>query len=287
MTEAAGTHDAPVVEARDLCIVRGGARTCEFATFAAHPGEVVVLAAAEVAPVRDALLAVAGLIAPAEGSLSVAGTELAARPARGPLRLRPRLPRGTVGVGVVSGVCDAVSAETVGDALAREFSLWQRRRRATDVTAASNVADAANVAGATADASAAGKSSTSDAAGDVIDYLGRFELAGDIGRTVGALDPAHRARLSAALAFACRPAAAVLDLTDAFVRGLSQDEAFAFLRLLAHIASEERAAVLVGTTDSAVARVVTRAFALDIDSAELLNANDPSAGSDGVSGAYI
>ena len=142
-------------------------------------------------------------------------------------------------------------------------------------------------AGATADASAAGKSSTSDAAGDVIDYLGRFELAGDIGRTVGALDPAHRARLSAALAFACRPAAAVLDLTDAFVRGLSQDEAFAFLRLLAHIASEERAAVLVGTTDSAVARVVTRAFALDIDSAELLNANDPSAGSDGVSGAYI
>ena len=281
MTEAAGTHDTPVVEARDLCIVRGGVRTCEFATFAAHPGEVVALAAAEVAPVRDALLAVAGLIAPVEGSLSVAGTELAARPARGPLRLRPRLPRGTVGVGVVSGVCDAVSAETVGDALVRELSLWRRRRRATDV------ADAANVAGAAAEASAAGKPGTSDTADDVIDYLGRFELAGDIGRTVGALDPAHRARLSAALAFACRPAVAVLDLTDAFVRGLSQDEAFAFLRLLAHIASEERAAVLVGTTDSAVARVVARAFALDIDSAELLNANDPSAGSDGVSGAYI
>ena len=52
MTEAVGTHDTSVVEAHDLCVVRGGVRTCEFATFDARPGEVVALAAAEVALVR-------------------------------------------------------------------------------------------------------------------------------------------------------------------------------------------------------------------------------------------
>lgn len=244
MAEAAGSGGASVVEARDLCIARGGVRTCEFATFDAYPGEVVALAAAEVPPVRDALLAVAGLIAPAEGSLSVAGIELAARPARGPMRLRPRLPRGTVGVGVIAGVCDAVSTETVEDALVREFSYWGRPA----------VAPAEDGEG-------------------VVDYLGRFELAGDIGRSVGSLDPARCARLSAALAFVCRPVAAVVDLTDTFVRGLSAEDAAAFVQLLARIAGAEGAAVLVGTTDVALAQRAGRAFALDIDTAELLGEN--------------
>lgn len=248
MTEAVGTHDTSVVEAHDLCVVRGGVRTCEFATFDARPGEVVALAAAEVALVRDALLAVAGLIAPAEGSLAVAGTELAARPARGPLHLRPRLPRGTVGVGVIGGVCDAVPTETVEDALVREFSYWGRPTVAAE-----------------------------EGGEGVVDYLGRFELAGDIGRSVGSLDPARCARLIAALAFACRPVAAVIDLTDAFVRGLSQDDAAAFVRLLERIAGDEGAAVLVGTTDAALAQRADRAFALDIDTAELLGENGRSA----------
>ena len=248
MAEAAGSGGVPVVVARDLCVVRGGVRTCEFATFDACAGEVVALAAAEVPPVRDALLAVAGLIAPTEGSLSVAGAELGARPARGPMRLRPRLPRGTVGVGVIGGVCDAVLAETVEDALTREFSYWGRPTVAT----------------------------AEDGEG-VVDYLGRFELAGDIGRTVGSLDPARCARLSAALAFVCRPAAAVVDLTDAFVRGLSAEDAATFVHLLKRIAGAEGAAVLVGTTDVALARSAGRAFALDIDTAELLGENGRSA----------
>ncbi len=247
MTEAAGTHGALVVEARDLCVARGTVRTCEFATFDACAGEVVALAAAEVTSVRDALLAVAGLIAPVEGSLFVAGTELAARPARGPLHLRPRLPRGTVGVGVVGGVCDAVPTETVEDALVREFSYWGRPAVAAE-----------------------------EGGEGVVDYLGRFELAGDIGRLVGSLDPARCARLSAALAFVCRPAAAVVDLTDAFMRGLSADDAAAFVRLLARITGAESAAVLVGTTDAPLAQRADRAFALDIDTAELLGENGRS-----------
>lgn len=247
MAEAAGTYDACVVEARDLCIVRGGVRTCEFATFDAWAGEVVALAASEVAPVRDALLAVAGLIVPAEGSLSVAGTELAAHSARGPLHLRPRLPRGTVGVGVVGGVCDAVPTETVEDALVREFSYWGRPAVAAE-----------------------------EGGEGVVDYLGRFELAGDIGRLVGSLDPARCARLSAALAFVCRPAAAVVDLTDAFMRGLSADDAAAFMHLLARIAGTESEAVLVGTTDASLAQRADRAFALDIDTAEFLGENGRS-----------
>ena len=247
MAEATGTNEAPVVVARDLCVVRGGVRTCEFATFDVCPGEVVALAAAEVPPARDALLAVAGLIAPAEGSLSVAGTELGARSARGPMRLRPRLARGTVGVGVIGGVCDAVPAETVEDALVCEFSYWGRPTVAT----------------------------AEDGEG-VVDYLGRFELAGDIGRTVGSLDPARGARLSAALAVVCRPVAAVIDLTDAFVRGLSVDDAAAFVQLLSRIAGAEGVAVLVGTTDVALARRADRAFALDIDTAELLGENGRS-----------
>lgn len=247
---AAG-EDEPgaVVSARDVCGRRRGPGipTYEYATFAARPGRVLALACSTAEPASELLRAVAGLAAPAAGSLSVDGVELVARGGARRLLRAPRLPRGTVGVGVLAGVAEPDGSLTVDEALAHEFGLWRRAVAPSDDAPAWD-------------------------GDDTLAYLARFELATDADRRVSALTPAARARLSAALALVCRPRAATVDLTDPFVANLSAAEGAAFVRLMSAIARETGVAVMVGTTDVSVACAADDVVALDMTAAEELAA---------------
>ena len=243
-----------VAIARDASYVHGRYRSFEFASFEARGGRVLALVAAGAAPVRDALLAIGGLVRPTSGSLAVLGVELgagAALPGDGSLAgrarsllrsaRRERLPRGAVGLGVVTGLFGVPSEITVGACVRRELSLRTVRREGA---------------------------SASDAA--TLDHLAAFGLATHVDRTVSGLDADARARLSAALAFAGAPRVACIDLSDPFCCGLSLDQARALISDLHGIAARRGTACIVGVTDPEAARAADERCALDMNSAEAL-----------------
>lgn len=122
-TQISGTGGAAqaLIVANDACYRARGYRSFEFASFSAFPGEVVVLFGADRAQARDLALACAGLVRPTEGSLVVAGADIA----RG-----SRPPRGAAGAGVFCGLLDVDGVLTVEEVVRREAGL--RRGPASD-----------------------------------------------------------------------------------------------------------------------------------------------------------
>lgn len=267
-----------------------------------------MLLSTEHASARDVLLAVAGLVRPTSGSLVVCGAELAGgAPASGLAALRrafaprERLPRAHVGLGVFERVAEVSGAWTVEEAVAREARLRAHRggaarvRGAAGTNGSSRAGDAADLAAGVAEHAAAcspEREPAADAMGkrdakqnpfgagsrasDVLPFLAALGLATASEQEIDRLNPAQRARLSAALALAGAPRVAVIDLTDPFVTGLSAAEASMLVEDVCSVAVRMGTAVLVATSDPACARAV-EAFgcstcALDIPAAEALDA---------------
>lgn len=267
-----------------------------------------MLLSTEHASARDVLLAVAGLVRPASGSLVVCGAELAGgAPASGLAALRrafaprERLPRAHVGLGVFERVAEVSGAWTVEEAVAREARLRAHRggaarvRGAAGTNGSSRAGDAADLAAGVAEHAAAcspEREPAADAMGkrdakqnpfgagsrasDVLPFLAALGLATASEQEIDRLNPAQRARLSAALALAGAPRVAVIDLTDPFVTGLSAAEASMLVEDVCSVAVRMGTAVLVATSDPACAHAV-EAFgcstcALDIPAAEALDA---------------
>ena len=138
-----------------------------------------------------------------------------------------------VGVGVMSGVLDLDPAQTVEEAAAHALRL------------------------ARADT-------------DPLEHLARFEIATVAAQRIEQIPAAARARLSCALALAGSCDIAVVDLADSCAAGLSVAEGEALVRLLSALARHDGIAVIVGTTEPAIARVADAAVGLDIESSEVL-----------------
>lgn len=223
---------SPIAVARDASYEAAGYRSFEFASFEVYPGDVVALVSVDTAASRDAVLACAGLVHPTSGSLAVDGIELARR-ARRSLRA-PSLPRGFAGVGVFTGLFDVDAALTVEQAVARECAY--RGDRATDV----------------------------------LDYLAAFGLATHADRTLAALDPAARVRLSAALACAGGVRLAAIDLNDSFLDGASLADIREAMELVRAYCAERGACAVVATAEADACDAFARAYPLDIDAAERL-----------------
>lgn len=254
-----------LVEARELSYVKPGYRSFEFATFEARAGEVLALLSSGRAAARDALLAIAGAVCPTAGSLMVRGTVLADAPAVAPadaglrrriaavLRAarRPVLPRGAVGLGAASGVAVPEGTLTVEEVVGREL---------VD----------GNVPHGGSAAMGDGSGGPGSRADGILAYLARFQLATRTDQRVAALPAIDRARLSAALAFACKPRVACIDLADAFCGGMAADEAARVVRELSMLAAEDGIAVVVGTTEPLAALAADAAAALDLDAEEAL-----------------
>ena len=253
----------PVVVARDAGYTHDGYRSFEFTSLEAPAGEVTALLSADAAAGRDLLLAVAGLVRPLQGSLVVDGVELAggfsaagAASVLDRLRARTRaarrekLPAGTVGLGVVSGVLDAPASLSVEEAVGRVFS--PRRAR-----------------GSAAGTDPAGPDPTGPGpASDLLSFLGACGLATMSDASVADLPAPGRARLSAALALAGMPRAACVDLSDPFCAGLSVPAARSLMRDLARLAHALGCAVIVATADPSVAAEATVFVNLDAEEVE-------------------
>lgn len=268
------------------------------------------------APARDVLLAVAGLVRPTSGSLVVCGVELAGgAPASGLAALRrafaprERLPRAQVGLGVFERVAEVSGAWTVEEAVAREARLRAHRggaarvRDAADASGSSHAGDAVDLAAGYAADLAAGVAEhaaafspecepAADAAGkrdakqspfgagsrasDVLPFLAALGLATASEQEIDRLNPAQRARFSAALALVGAPRVAVIDLTDPFVTGLSAADASMLVEDVCSVAVRMGTAVLVATSEPACACAAEAfgcsACALDIPAAEALDA---------------
>lgn len=271
-----------------------------------------MLLSTEHAPARDVLLAVTGLVKPTSGSLVVCGVELAGgAPASGLAALRrafaprERLPRAQVGLGVFERVAEVSGAWTVEEAVAREARLRAhcggaaRVRDAADANGSSHAGDAVDLAAGVAEgaaehaaafspecepaADATGKhdamQSPFDAgprASDVLPFLAALGLATASEQEIDRLNPAQRARFSAALALVGAPRVAVIDLTDPFVTGLSAADASMLVEDVCSVAVRMGTAVLVATSEPACACAVEAfgcsACALDITAAEALDA---------------
>ncbi len=221
---------SPIVVARDASYEAAGYRSFEFASFEVYPGDVAALVSVDTAASRDAALACAGLVHPTSGSLAVDGIELARR-ARRSLRV-PSLSRGFAGVGVFTGLFDVDVALTVEQTIARECAY--RGDRATDV----------------------------------IDYLAAFGLATHVDRTLAALDPAARVRLSSALACAGGVRLAALDLNDSFLDGASLADIREAMGLVRAYCAEHGACAVVATGEPDACDAFVRAYPLGIDAAE-------------------
>lgn len=230
-----------LVRAIDASYVRGAYRSFEFATFESYAGEATVLLASDHAAARDMGLAIAGLVAPTSGRLSVLGVELAR--AEGSRRLpallkgrgRGRLAAGSVGVGYVSRAAEADVALTVEEAVRREMA-----------------------------------PRGSSAAGDALDLLALVGLATAADRVVADLAPGERGRFSAALALGRSPRVAVVDLTDPFVAGVSVDDARGIVACLDRIALERGVAAIALTLEPRCAASARTAIALDMGAREAL-----------------
>lgn len=113
-------------------------------------------------------------------------------------------------------------------------------------------------------------------ASDVLPFLAALGLATASEQEIDRLNPAQRARLSAALALAGAPRVAVVDLTDPFVTGLSAADASILVEDVCSVAVRMGTAVLVATSEPACACAVEAfgcpACALDIPAAEALDA---------------
>lgn len=236
-----------VAAACDASYAVSGYRSFEYASFEARRARTCALLNAEAAPARDLLLAIAGLVRPVSGSLTVAGTELAASRTAEGWGLRARraapLPRGTVGIGIFSGIADISGSSTVEEAVAREMRLRGPRGEGTRRSG-----------------------------GDVLDYLAAFGIATEASRRADKLASLNRARLSAALACVGAPQVAVVDLADPFIGALTRDEAVALVGELGAAARAFGCALVLATPEPAAARAADAAFALDIDAAEALRA---------------
>lgn len=236
-----------VVVARDASYVAHAYRSFEFATFEAAAGQAVALVSTTLEPARDAALAVAGLVHPTAGSLTVLGVELAASDARRLWRRAAEpLPRGAVGVGAFKGLLDVDEMQTVEEAVASETALR----------------------GASAEEA------------EILDYLAELGLATNVDQHVCQLDPAARARLSLALACAGSVSVAVCDLDDPFVGGLSAADACVVAKAAQAFATRHGVCVVLASREPAVTDVVP-AFALDLDSADALAAHGASEASAG------
>lgn len=240
----------PRVTARGASYAKPGYPSFEFADFEVRAGEVTAVLASTRPAARDLLLAVAGVLRPTSGALTVCGVELtgavADRGLRGRLAglRRPlRLGRGIVGLGAVSGLAVPEDALTVEEVVARELAR----------AGAAYGADRCRL-------------------GRVLDYLGRFQLATRVDVRVGALPPLDRARLSAALAFTCKPQVACIDAGDPFCAGMSAGQDVRFVRELSPLATAFGAAVLVATNEPSAAAASDAAVALDVDAGEALKA---------------
>lgn len=247
-SRAAADADAQgdaVVVARDASYAPQGYRSFEFASLSACRGEVLAAVSRGQASGRDLLLAVAGLVRPTAGSLAVAGVELAAPVSSRRLRLRPseRLQRGTVGIGVVTGLLDVDERQTVEEAVRRE----------------------AGLRGGAADEDA------------VLDLLAELGLATHVDQRLYQLEPAARLRLTLALACAGGVQVAVCDLDDPFVGGASADEARSAIGAVREFALRHGTCVIVATHEPVLALDV-RAVALDIEAAEALAALKAASG---------
>ena len=152
------------------------------------------------------------------------------RAARRRAQLRRRC---SVGMGVLHGVLDQDLGQTVEEAVAHALRLSRTET-------------------------------------DPLEHLARFEIATFAAQRIGQIPAAARARLSCALALAAPCDIAVVDLADPFVAGLSVSEGEMLVRLLAALARKDGTAIIVGTTEPALARAADAAFALDIESAEVL-----------------
>lgn len=255
-----------------------------------------MLLSTEHASARDVLLAVAGLVRPTSGSLVVCGVELAGGASasglaalRRAIAPRERLPRAQVGLGVFERVAEVSGAWTVEEAVAREARLRAHRGGAARVRGAAGVAesDAEHAAACSPEcepaADATGKRDAKQSpfgagsrASDVLPFLAALGLATASEQEIDRLNPAQRARLSAALALAGAPRVAVIDLTDPFVTGLSAAEASMLVEDVCSVAVRMGTAVLVATSEPACACAVEAfgcpACALDIPAAEALDA---------------
>lgn len=241
---AAG-EDAPLVCVTGASYVRGGYRSFEFADVSARAGQVAVLLSGERAFARDLLLAIAGAVRPTSGSLTVGDASFTALAGAGVLhaavawsgfqhRLRAT---GTVGLGVFTGLTEVDAALTVEEAVAGE--LRYRRGAHTEVP-------------------------------DALDFLATLGLATYADQRIERLLPASRARLSAALALASAPRAAVVDLRDSFCAGLTADEEYAVVHELRDIARATGTAVMVSCAEVSSSTTADAVFALDIATSEAL-----------------
>ena len=236
--------EPPVVVARDATYGRPGYRSFRFASATVGAGACTAILSSEHAAARDFLLACAGLVRPTAGSLVVAGIELAAGAGAAEASLteraraawrqmrRARWPRGTVGVGAVSGLAVPASSLTVAEAVRHECG--------------------------------------SVSSGELLGYLGRFRLATSTDQQVGSVSPMERAYLSAALACSGEPRLAVVDLADGFCDGMSGAQAARVVRDLSAWAHESGMAVLVAVADPAAARAADAVCALDIEAEEAM-----------------
>lgn len=249
-----------------------------------------MLLSTEHASARDVLLVVAGLVRPTSGSLVVCGAELAGgAPASGFAALRrafaprERLPRAQVGLGVFERVAEVSGAWTVEEAVAREARLRAHRGGAAGVTEGVAEHAAASSPECEPAADAMGKRDAEQSpfgagsrASDVLPFLAALGLATASEQEIDRLNPAQRARLSAALALAGAPRVAVIDLTDPFVTGLSAAEASMLVEDVCSVAVRMGTAVLVAASEPACACAVEAfgcpACALDIPAAEALDA---------------
>ncbi len=221
-------NEQPVVRAHDISYSKRSYRSFEFASFSVGAGEVLAVLSSSHAPARDLLLAIAGLVRPTSGTLVVAGTDLTAARTL-PFGLGTRLSRTTAGLGVFEHVAPVQSVCTVEEAVAREMRLRSPR-------------------GGTSDA---------------LPLLAAMGVATRAGEQVSRLDPASRARLSAALALAGEPRVALIDLTDPFVSGLSANDACELMACLRAYASEYALAVVVATGEERVTHAASSALLLD------------------------
>ncbi len=223
---AHSSQEAPLLTFNDASCVVPGYRSFEFVSFTVYTGEVAAACALDRAPVRDALLAAAGLVRLTRGSV-VWGSDASQSSRRAPFILR----HAPVGMGVLSGVADLDEHLTVEEVLRHEESACGLRGMDEEAT---------------------------------LRHLAAFGIATHADRPIEYLEPAARARLSAALAAVGTPTVSVVDLTDAFCCGLTALDAKALIEDLHAFAQAHKTCFLLGTCDADVYRAADVCVALDM-----------------------
>ncbi len=223
---AHSSQEAPLLTLNDASYVVSGYRSFEFVSFTVHAGEIAAAYALDRAPVRDVLLAAAGLVRLTRGSV-VWGSD----DARSSRRTSFFLHHAPVGMGVLSGVADFDEHLTVEEVLRHEESAYGLRGMDEEAT---------------------------------LRHLAAFGIATHADRPIENLEPAARARLSAALAAVGAPAVSVVDLTDVFCCGLTALDAKALIVDLRSFAQAHKTCFFLGTCDADVYRAADVCVALDM-----------------------